>query len=259
MVFILGYLLALANLFIVIRMTTERYTMFADLHAGLIVFVGTFCVAFIAYQVGGMKRLFQIVRIAIARKDADLDLTINEVIGIAKMSRGDLTPEIASGVRSKNLFLNDGMSLIADGFSRDEVARILVERIKATQNRYKNDEKILRALVKVPPSFGLVGTTIGLIALFAQVGSADAMKSIGPAMAVAMTATFYGLIFAFLVISPLVERIVWVNSRDIQMREMTMHGILMLTENSSPIYIEEILKSYLSFQQQQSRKSVARG
>lgn len=258
MLFILGYVLAIANVLVVIRMTTDKFAMFADVHAALIVFVGTICVAFIAFQIGGLKQFAKIVRVAIVRKDTDMDFTINEIIGVAKMSRGDLTPDVAAAVRSKNLFFNDGMALIADGFTKEEITRILFERIKATQNRYKNDEKILKSLIKIPPSFGLIGTTIGLIALFAQVGSADAMKSIGPAMAVAMTATLYGLLFAFLVISPLVERIVWVNTRDIQMRDMTMHGILLLLDNSSPIYIEEMLKSYLNYQQQQSRKSVAR-
>lgn len=254
MVFIVGYIFALINLFVVIRLTTDRFSMFLDFHAFLIVFIGTFCVALIAFQIAGLKRFVQIIKIAVIRKDDDLDLTINEVIGIARQSRGDMTSEIAAGVRSQNHFLGDGISLIADGFTKEEVSKILTERIRATVNRYRNDEKILRSLVKVPPSFGLVGTTIGLIVLFAQVGSADAMKTIGPAMAVAMTATFYGLIFAFLIISPLVERIVWINSRDLQMREMTKQGVLLLMDNSSPIYIEEILKSYLNFAKQQQRK-----
>ncbi len=65
----------------------------------------------------------------------------------------------------------------------------------------------LHAIAKYPPALGMLGTVIGMISLFASLGGAD-KSGLGPALATAMTATFYGLIMANGVLSPLADRLV---------------------------------------------------
>ncbi len=64
----------------------------------------------------------------------------------------------------------------------------------------------LQALAKYPPALGMLGTVMGMITLFANLGTSD-KSLLGPSLAVAMTATFYGLVLTQGFLSPLADRI----------------------------------------------------
>ena len=53
--------------------------------------------------------------------------------------------------------------------------------------------KSLNTLAKFPPAFGMMGTVLGLVALLQSLSSPDAKSQIGPAMAVALMTTLYGI------------------------------------------------------------------
>lgn len=64
----------------------------------------------------------------------------------------------------------------------------------------------LQNLSKYPPALGMMGTVMGMISLFANLGSSN-KDALGPALGVAMTATFYGLVIANAILLPLADRI----------------------------------------------------
>lgn len=61
-------------------------------------------------------------------------------------------------------------------------------------------------VAKYPPALGMMGTVMGMITLFSNLGSGD-KSGMGPALATAMTATFYGLLAANMLLNPLADRI----------------------------------------------------
>jgi chemotaxis protein MotA len=247
MFILIGYALAFINLLIVIAMTADSFKIYLDLHAFICVFGGTVISIFIAFKPSGIKRVWHLYSFATKRKEDDIVFLISEIVRVAKETRGEINQNYLSGFRSNNYFLKDGLQLISDGFSRTQIEVILSERLSAVEERYKDDERFIKSISKVPPSFGLVGTTVGLIALFAQVGAADAMKKIGPAMAVAMTATLYGLFLSFVVFNPMADRISEINLNNLRIRQLVLSGILYLKDKASPLFIEEVLKGYLAF------------
>ncbi len=251
---VVGYSLALINLLIVIMMTADSIKFYLDFHAFICVVGGTAFSILIGFSPSGLKRLYNIYRVSIKNKDVDTNLLIRDIVRVAKETRGEINQTYLATFKSNHPFFKDGLQLISDGFSAEQIQNILDERISAAEERYKDDERFMKALVKIPPSFGLIGTTVGLVALFAQVGSADALKKIGPAMAVAMTATLYGLIVAFAVLSPLVDRLGEISLNNVRIRELIMKGIVHLKAKNSPIFIEEVLKSYLTFASQNTFK-----
>jgi chemotaxis protein MotA len=248
---IVGYILAIINLLVVIAMTTDTLKIYFDFHAFLCVGGGTIISVIIGFKPHGLKRIMTLYKIATKKEENPKDL-ISEIVRVAKETRGEVNQKFLANYRSQHFFLKDGLQLIADGFNEDQIVAIMSERIQAVELRYKEDEKFIKAVAKIPPSFGLMGTTIGLIALFAQVGTADAMKKIGPAMAVAMTATLYGLLFAFAMLNPMIDRVIEMNAQNVKMREIILKGVIQLKGKNSPIYIEEVLKSYLSFAAQKT-------
>lgn len=258
MAVVIGYFLAFANLIAVIMMTTDKLKIFIDFHSGLCVIGGTAISSVIAFGFKSLHHVCVIFVAAVKNKPAKIDAIINEIVKIAKETKGEVNQSFIGGYKSEFFFLKDGLALIADGFSKEQIESIMEERIDAVQGRYKGDERLIRALAKIPPSFGLMGTTVGLVALFAEVGGADSLKKIGPAMAVALTATLYGVLTAFLVFNPLLERIVAMTHHDNLSRQIILKGVLLLKQKSSPVYIEEMLKSHLSFKDQKKIGAQAR-
>ena len=76
-------------------------------------------------------------------------------------------------------------------------------------------------------------------------GGADAFKTIGPAMAVAMVATFYGIAFANFVLIPIGENLSKSSREDMVARRMVLDGIKMIRAKVHHLVIQEELKSYL--------------
>jgi chemotaxis protein MotA len=247
---LLGYLFLFLNVLVVIAMTTDKYKIYLDFHSVICVLGGTALTAVVAFGGKSLMQLFQIYRAAVKKKANRTDLLVVEVVKIAKETKGEISQSFLASYKSEFLFLRDGLALIADGFSKEQIEAIMEERIDKAEDRYKQDEKMIQALTKVPPSFGLVGTTVGLIALFAEVGGADSLKKIGPAMAVALTATLYGVLLAFVVLNPMLERVKMVSHHDITERQVVLKAVLLLKSKASPMYIEELLKSHLTFGKQ---------
>ena len=110
--------------------------------------------------------------------------------------------------------------------------------------RFEDTRKI-KSLGKFPPAFGMMGTTIGMIVLLANLGGEDAMKMIGPAMGVCLITTLYGVIIANLFVIPIGENLE-VLSRESQIRnEIILEGIKHIMEKSNPILVAEDLNSFL--------------
>ena len=71
--------------------------------------------------------------------------------------------------------------------------------------QYVDTVQTLKNLAKYPPALGMTGTVMGMIALFADLDQNK--NSIGSNLALAMTATFFGLIVTNAIISPLADRL----------------------------------------------------
>ena len=78
------------------------------------------------------------------------------------------------------------------------------EEIEDRAARHAGAIGVWRRIADVAPSMGMIGTVIGLVAMFAAMNDPAAM---GPAMAVAMLTTLYGLILAFAVAGPIAARL----------------------------------------------------
>ena len=104
---------------------------------------------------------------------------------------------------------------------------------------------MFNTLAKFPPAFGLLGAVVGMIALMQSLGGADAIKGVGPAMAVALVATMYGIAFANFILIPLGENLAKHNRTDKTVRSMVIDGIKLIRLKKHPLLVEENIKSYL--------------
>lgn len=220
---------------------------FLDFHAGLIVFGGTIAVAAIAFQI---DRIFTMLKVFYHRllKGDKVDFVglIKELMLISEAYRTN-DPKLKGLVDgSKDFFVQEAMGVLLDDFlEQDELEEILKVRTNTIYYRYLEDAKKFKALGKFPPAMGLMGAVLGMIALLQTLGQPGSEGNIGPAMAVALVATLYGIALANLVILPIAENLME-GAREVYAKnKMIVEGIKLIAKKKNRILLAEELNSYL--------------
>ncbi len=241
-----GFALAAVVFLHSVLTSTDNREIFMTEHAIIIVVGGTMAAGSICFPI---KKILTLGWIAIKKmffgSKVDYPEIIRSIIDLGEKSRNDaafLKNEIP---KIGNPFLADAMQLITEGLNEDQMVEILSLRIQTHSKRYTAEANIFKTLAKFPPAFGLLGTTLGMIALLQKLGGEDASKQIGPAMAIGLVATLYGIAMTNLIFIPISENLIESNREDTIMRKIVMEGALMIKAKMHPIMIEQKLNSYL--------------
>jgi chemotaxis protein MotA len=108
--------------------------------------------------------------------------------------------------KSKDALINRAIELWEKGVSQ-ELFLSLLNQTKIDLDQLSADSiQGLRNLSKYPPALGMAGTVMGLVTLFSNL-TTESKAALGPALALAMTATFFGLIVTNMILTPLVDRL----------------------------------------------------
>lgn len=220
---------------------------FFNPHAIAVVIGGTFATSLICFP---FEHLVNIVRVmmksAFGQYQTETIDTINEIVAIAQRVSDNepLEDQVAPVV---NTFLKECLTLAIEGtISEEELEGLCYKRVEIQNEKYKQEGITFKIIGKFPPAFGLVGTTLGMIALLQSLGGENAFQKLGPSMSVALTATFWGLVVANLFLIPLGENLALASQHDLIRRKIVVEGVMLIKEKKHPIIIEEHLKSYLS-------------
>ncbi len=245
---VLGVIAALGVLIFGIATSAQSPMVFLDLHGILIVFGGTAAAALMCFPFRFYVQVLKVIWLKFLGNYAiRRELVIREIVDLAKGNREN--PEyLKTKLPSlKTPFLADIVDLMnKGGFTDDALDEIAYKRAAVLTKRYDQDVGVFKTIAKFPPAFGLMGTTLGMIALLQQLGGKDAQKLLGPAMAIGLVATFYGLTLANLVLIPIAENLSSLNRDDEALRMMVIDGIRFIRAKEHPKVVEEYLKSYLT-------------
>src|SRR4029450_11486140 len=103
-------------------------------------------------------------------------------------------------------------------------------------------QKIYRAIGDCAPAFGMIGTLIGMVQMFASM--TDPSK-LGPLMAVALLATFYGAALANLLCLPIADKLHLKLVDEEINRTLIIDGVLMIRDPKGPPLVREMLLASL--------------
>jgi chemotaxis protein MotA len=211
--------------------------MFLDMHAFIVIGGGAFAATLIRFPLSsifhglpmGMKYAFTVRRIG----PRDL---VDEIAGLAEIARKQ-GPMGLEKVEIADSFLAKGVRYDAD-FIRDNLERDRDNFL----THLDEGSKVYRSIGDCAPAFGMIGTLIGMVQMFANM--TDPSK-LGPYMAVALLATFYGAAVANLFCLPIADKLhVKLLDEEIN-RTLIIDGVLMMRESKSPALVREMLLTYL--------------
>lgn len=242
---LLSLVVSLAMVIYAAAHVNSSYGIFWDPVGILIVMGGTLGVASITF---GPRQVFILVRTAFAvlkQKSDDAPEVAKEVVRLARDTRGE-PAELRDKVAAIQFpFLRDGIGLIVDKADYQEIESILKDRIRVKQESDESTANMLRTLAKYPPSFGIIGTVLGLIALMLQLGTEGGAERMGPAMAVGLVATLYGLVLTNFILQPLSENLALKSIQDIRKRQIALLGVLLLKAQKRAPIVQEAVNSLL--------------
>jgi chemotaxis protein MotA len=216
--------------------------MFLDIHAFIVIFGGAFAATLIRFPLSsifhglpiGMKFAFTV------RRTSQREL-VDEIAGLAEIARKQ-GPIGLEKVEVADPFLAKGVRYVADGYDADFIRDNLERDRDNFLTHLDEGQKVYRSIGDCAPAFGMIGTLIGMVQMFANM--TDPSK-LGPYMAVALLATFYGAAVANLFCLPIADKLhVKLVDEEIN-RTLIIDGILMMRESKSPALVREMLLAYL--------------
>ena len=190
-----GFLMMAITVFYAVEF--KSWPLFLNAHAIIVVIFGTFAVLAMATPSNVLKSLWHHL-VELWKTTPSLDTHMEEFEELSKTK--------ALSTPSKNPLINHAVSLWETGVQSELFIVMLSQKRNELENGANDAVLALRNLAKYPPALGMTGTVVGLVSLFSNLGASN-KGALGPALALAMTATFFGLIMANAIITPLADRL----------------------------------------------------
>lgn len=208
----------------------------SNLSALFLVLGGILSAALVPYPWGRILWTFRLLKKSFGAR-GDTERTVETIVDLARNYRkkGSIrlleqrTNELPQGL------LRRGLELITDHYSRDQIEQILRKEALNTYNKYGAAHKILQNMARLAPVLGLAGTLIQLIRVF---GNSSSHPDLVRTLALALLSTFYGLILASLLFTPLANRLKEFMEQDRLHMEIIQEGILGIYDQEHPRAIQ---------------------
>lgn len=204
---------------------------FLNMHSFIIVMVGSLAALLMSSPLESIKLMFKKV-ISLLRKDT---------------SRSDIHETLMKIVSDKSYKSNNvhhplidyAQDLWEQGVERHLFEELLEQRLEEIKVGSEEPVNLLRNLAKYPPALGMMGTVMGMVSLFANLNGEN-KDGVGGDLALAMTATFYGLLMANLLFTPLSDRLFVKHLADQKLCEMIFNTLIFINRNEPATIIESI-------------------
>jgi chemotaxis protein MotA len=213
-----------------------HFMMFYSLEGVLCVFGGSISVCFMSMPMEKVKCVFGFLRRFMFQKGQSTADVIELLKGFSEKSRRDGVLALESdraAAEQADPFLATGLRLLIDGIDPVGIEKALRLEILAMQDRHKAGKKFFDLIKLYGPGWGLVGTLVGQIGMFGNLGSGDA-GTLGKSLAVAVCATMYGTVLANAIAGPIGDKLAIRSTEEMLGREMILQGLLSIQAGDNP-------------------------
>ena len=173
-----------------------------DSTAGAIVLGGTTAATVLRNRLSDIGRAFADLR-TLAARPFTAEPLLEQIAALSRIARRHGVIALERNVIA-DPDLAAAVAAIVDGEGPAEVAALLSHARDARAERQAAAIDVWAGAAETAPAMGMVGTLIGLVAMFTAMTDT---RAIGGAMAVALLATLYGAVLANLVLAPLAARL----------------------------------------------------
>jgi chemotaxis protein MotA len=212
---------------------------------GLLIIVGgTTGAVVVSYTMKELKNLPKILRNAFIEKTQDPVSAVALMVGFAGKARREGLLGLEEDIGNiEDPFLKKGLQLVVDGTDMEMIREILETDTAFMAVRHKTGSDLMTAAGGFSPTLGIIGAVAGLIHALGTVSDASKLTE---AIAVAFTATFYGILFANLIFLPLAGKLALRSKENVFIRELQIVGILAISAGDNPRIVEDKMKAFMA-------------
>lgn len=212
--------------------------------SALIIIGGTVGAVGISFPNSELKEIPRILRVLLRDQKYDFIGLMNRMKAMCVQVRQSGLLSLESQIDSEpDALMRKGMRMIVDGTSPNYTREALELSLDVITDRHSARAKIFEAAGGYSPTMGIIGTVLGLVHVLSDMKEPD---TLGPKIAMAFTATLYGIGFANLLWLPIAGKLKAKNQMETLYKSMIIEGLLLIQEGVNTNYMEEKLSSFLS-------------
>ncbi|MDR6869022.1 chemotaxis protein MotA [Bosea sp. BE125] len=237
-----GILAGIATICSLIIIDGGNFAAYYDKHAMIIIFGGATAATMVRFPFSVIAHGLPMgLRFAFTLRSVNPRELIEEITRVAEIARKS-GPVALESVQVSDTFLAQGLRYIADGYDKDFIRDTMERDRDNFLQRLDEGSKVYRAIGDCAPAWGMVGTIIGMVSMFANMS--DPSK-LGPAMATALLATLYGALVANMITLPIADKLhIKLEEEEIS-RTLIIDGVLQMRDAKSATLVREMLLAYL--------------
>ena len=224
--------------------------LFINIEAAILVLGGTLAISFIHFPITQIIRVWRRLIVALSFRKINLKNDIKFIVSLSSLVKQSGIQAIIEPIDKHNdHFTKTGFQLLIDNVPLKELEPMLVTNLNLIERRHHLGIHFFDQLAKYAPAFGLLGTTIGLIQLLSNLQNP---ATIGQGMAIALVSTFYGILLANVVFTPISGRLKTTSIEEQLQKEMIMTGILAIANHDPTPIVEEKMMIFLTKKERSS-------
>jgi len=210
----------------------------------LVIFGGTLSATLISFRLEQLKIVAKVIQASYkseVKKETEIveilvDLSIKSRIeGILSLQEKENETSI--------LFLRRALGCLVDGFHASQIRDILNTEMYFFKLRREDLERIIRTIADYFPSFGIVGSIIGLVSMLGGIGDTSVILKAVP---VALTSTLYGIFFSNFFILPFAANLRERTNHELLLQKIILEGVIAIDSEMNPVILKTKLESFLT-------------
>jgi len=214
--------------------------------AFILVFGGTLSSTLIAYPIDILKHVFPSLRFMFIKpKDPDkyrADL-IDQLTKFSERGRRQSIQSLSSEIPSvEDKFLAYGVQMLVDGMEYEVIKDNMEKEMLLERQYHGKVSGVFRTMATLAPIFGLLGTLIGVVQVLRNLSDPSSM---GEAMAIAITTTFYGIFGANFLFLPAAIKLTERSENAALNQEIVIEGVLSIHKGDLPSITRKKLNAFL--------------
>ena len=214
---------------------------FIDIDSLVIVFGGSLSALVINFKFEDMKKFGTLLWQSLtAPSEGEEAETIAQIVDLSQEARVNGLLALESKIKKiESDFMRNGLEMVVDGTDSDTIRESLENELAYIQKRHSKGQQMFLQWGMFLPSFGMIGTLIGLVKMMGNLDGG--MQAIGAGMSVALLTTFWGSLLANALALPLAGKLQIMSNEEVILKELMIEGILSIPKGENP----KVLKRYL--------------
>lgn len=237
-------LICCATIFLLGFTLHGNLSLYFNLSGLMIVLGGTLAATLISFRFEQLRNVSRVLSAAYRRPIKRETEIINILIDLSIRSRIEGILSLQSQENETTiLFLRRALGCLVDGYRIEQIRDILNTEMYFFRLRREDSERVLRAIADYFPSFGIVGSVVGLVTMLGGIGDTTTILK---AIPIALTSTLYGLIFANFFFLPFAANVKERTNQELLLQKIIIEGVVAINSEINPVILKTKLESFLT-------------